>query len=801
MVRRPLIYVASAFMTAILVCTFASSTAALICGICSATFIMLCKTVRQNTAIIVIVYILSVLNWQIYTINDNAVEFKDNSKIEIIGEIVSLERKNSGQEKYIQMAVEADKINSENLKGNHKILVKYYGRVNDPIINNNEIAAPSDKVKIKGWTKLPSERRNPRCFDYALYLKSKGISILCEAESISVIQDENVSMIRRIKREIFLARERYLGMLADKTDEDTSAIMRGIMFGDKNEIAEEDIDNFRMNGTAHILAVSGMHVGIIYAVLNIVWPWKKNKLYFCFIMIFFIGYAFMASFSPSVIRAVCMIGLHIIASLTNRKYDVSSAAMLVFTAMLLNNPMSLFDAGFQMSFLAAMSIAVILPVIRRFYSGVLLGSIAVQNVVMPYTAYMFNSFSAVAVFINVPVVMLAGVIVPAGMCGFIMMFANSTLFSIPAAVSCGLCELLCRMNSLTAVKGATCFDVCSPNESVIIMYYMLILIFVSEEGRLIILRKKYGKLVIAIAAAAAVSLMFGHAVKSPLANADIIFADVGQGDCIHLRIRTGRFGSDGLLGSGLFTEEKNYLIDGGGKDDYNVGKKILKPYLLKNGVKKLDGVFVTHLHTDHYKGVAELCREGMVKKLYLYEANRCKENIIVNETGIQPEDIEYLYKGSKINFDGGKAEILWPERATDFVYKKMLRNETAENDLSLVIKVSTDDIDILITGDMDKQLMDELAENERLLSNRLKCDVLKVPHHGSKYSWSSSFIKATAPEYAVIQVGKNNYGHPAEEILDKYNRNNIEVRRNDKEGAIGVFRDSESNLKIISMLD
>ena len=86
---------------------------------------------------------------------------------------------------------------------------------------------------------------------------------------------------------------------------------------------------------------------------------------------------------------------------------------------------------------------------------------------------------------------------------------------------------------------------------------------------------------------------------------------------------------------------KNYLVDGGGKIDYDLGKKTLKPYLLKNGVRRLDGAFVTHLHTDHYKGVAELCREGMVKKLFLYEGNRDKTGQICQETGMSAEDLVF----------------------------------------------------------------------------------------------------------------------------------------------------------------
>ncbi len=102
---------------------------------------------------------------------------------------------------------------------------------------------------------------------------------------------------------------------------------------------------------------------------------------------------------------------------------------------------------------------------------------------------------------------------------------------------------------------------------------------------------------------------------------------------------------------------KNYLVDGGGKIDYDLEKKTLKPYLLKNGVRRLDGAFVTHLHTDHYKGVAELCREGMVKKLFLYEGNRDKTGQICQETGMSAEDLVFLRAGQTVSLEGGSRAL------------------------------------------------------------------------------------------------------------------------------------------------
>ena len=120
--------------------------------------------------------------------------------------------------------------------------------------------------------------------------------------------------------------------------------------------------------------------------------------------------------------------------------------------------------------------------------------------------------------------------------------------------------------------------------------------FMSEDGRLVIMRKRKALITAMITAVLTIALVFGQINGNEFLKADVVFVDVGQGDCIHFRTEDGR----------------NYMIDGGGSVDYNVGKKVLMPYLLKNGIRRLDGIFVTHLHADHYKGAAELCRDCLL---------------------------------------------------------------------------------------------------------------------------------------------------------------------------------------------
>ena len=258
--------------------------------------------------------------------------------------------------------------------------------------------------------------------------------------------------------------------------------------------------------------------------------------------------------------------------------------------------------------------------------------------------------------------------------------------------------------------------------------------------------------------------------------------DVGQGDCVCVR-----------TDAGVMSRQRCYLFDGGGSADYNVGKKVLREYLLKNGVSHVDAAFVTHLHTDHYKGICELAKEGMVDRIYVYEANLLKRQQIIDETGLTEDRIEYLAAGDMVDLDGVHnhdsvyVEVLHPRRTSASEYRKLIADETDENILSLVFKVTfsgrRDSTSVLITGDMGEDGEAELSKSAR---TALKSDILKVGHHGSKTSSTEGFLAAVRPDVAVIQVGKNNmYGHPTPEAIERLTAAGAEIYRNDLMGAIG----------------
>ncbi len=778
MTRRPMMYITSFFSLAIITSYYFGPICAMIPVILfMAVFIVRSEPVRIKsiTVLLLISYLAGVISFSFEQARGNELIAREGSNIGLSCRVTHIELRKTnaadGSEiEYLNIRADVIGIEGQRLKNQEKILIRYYGERES---DGNEFISviPGKLIHAAGIIEIPAGRRNPGCFDYKSYLGSIGIKTIMTADEVTGFDGYNRGSkiedhVYEIQGKIYTMKEMFISHLEEAAGMETAGFMRAVMFGEKTDIEEETLDEFRENGTAHVLAVSGLHIGMIYGFLSVLWRWKKGKLFFLTMIIFFTVYMAMASFAPSVVRAVIMVWIHVFATLTNRRYDMASAAFFTALMMLMANPMYVFNAGFQMSFLAVLTLSLMIPVVKKIYSGVFLGSLAIQLGLTPYTIYVFNYFSAAAVLVNVPVIFLTGIIVPAGMCCMVSMYISGFLFDTISKVLFGLCRIMTELNSLTTIEGLTVFDVRSPDVWIVALYYLSLLFFVSEDGRLLFIRRQKKRITCIAAAVITASLIFGYAAGNPFKNSDVVFVDVGQGDCIHFR--AGR--SD------------DYLVDGGGSITYDVGKKTLKPYLLKNGAKDVDGAFVTHLHTDHYKGIAQLCREGMVDRLYVYEGYRPLEQEILEDTGLRPENITYLYAGQKVLLDDETyVEILRPKRLSEREYEKLTADEEDENSLSLIMRITVQGRTILATGDVDADCLDSLAAE---YGTSLKTDILKVAHHGSKYSDSETFMAASSPLYAVFQVGKNNFGHPDKGIVEKIRRQGIIVYRNDEDGAV-----------------
>lgn len=741
------------------------------------------REIREKIGVILLIiscFLFGILLFGTVSQKDSIVASYTEEDIKMEGRIYRIEKKyndDEGGEKTCSYHITTNiiSINGETIDCSEKSLVKIREENLSSSYENN--LAIGDVIAVYGKVKLPQGRRNPNCFDYRLHLKSLGIDTVINADKLYIENDKKTLLGR-----LYINKERYLSELKEKTSDRTAALVRGMLFGEKYEIEEDVLKEFQKNGTAHILAVSGLHIGIIYGFISLLWVGEKRWIYLVFNLVFFSIYIVLANFSPSVIRAVIMVWLHLFSKLVNKKYDMASATYLVAMMMAMKNPYTIFNAGFQMSFLAVLTIGLLLPLFKRIYNGILVSSLTVQLGLLPYTSYMFNYISLVSVFINVPIIFLTSILLPLAMVSILILPVSNGCFNVVTELIDILCNAINFLNEKTSIDGVTVYEVPSLDLWKIVGIYMIVFGFLSEYGRLIMARRQMKKIIGIVMMIMIVSFAVDKFISDDFKNTDIVFVDVGQGDCIHFRTDGG----------------KNYLIDGGGSINYNLGDKTLKQYLLKNGVGSIDGAFVTHLHTDHYKGIAELCRLGYVKKIYVYEGYRVREESILDETRLNKEDIVYLHSNQIISLEeAAMVEILWPEKKNETKYMQMALNETDENEMCLIIKLVLNDKTTIVTGDVDEKCQSDISDE---YGDYLKCDILKVAHHGSKYSYSQDFLMSTKPKFSVIQVGKNNFGHPDANVVNNYIQHGSSLYRNDLSGAIGFRFTKEGDIKVKTVI-
>jgi competence protein ComEC len=675
------------------------------------------------------------------------------------------------------------------------------------------------RVSVAGESSLPAARRNPGCFDYRAYLRTIGVSIIlsCDDNNITVNSERPYYAWGMLLHLLALLKYAFLERLSEHMGESAYGVMAGMMFGGSSLMDEDLYEAFQKNGTAHILSVSGIHVAIVYACIVKLLGNRRGPAQSLAALFGLFVYAALAQFAPSVVRASVMILTHIAAGLLRRRYDLLTGAGAAAGVMLVHNPLQLFHIGFQLSFLAIFTMAAMIPFLDRYLTPTkerrarsrardgsraataagafapretarkllrgLLPLVVIQAGMAPYTAYTFNYFSASAFILNVPVIFLSGIIIPIGAALMPLMCAGDAVFGVGAAAAEILVVIMNVLNETAYNAPWGHWAVTSPPAFTLVLYYGLFFLISSESVRVLLQRRQIKEIAYIFGALFCCVALCLSAPGLARDKSSLVFVDVGQGDCLHIRTPGGR----------------NILIDGGGSVNYSVGKKTLLPYLLKNGVGRVDIALITHLHTDHCLGIAELAREMPVERAAVYEANSLRVPKTVETIGIPADRIVYVAAGERVKLDDGVyVEILFPEKGNDADYESIIQGED-ENMSSLLMKLVYKDVSVLMTGDLgfegEEAIMRSLGPGDALRST-----VLKVGHHGSRYSTGDDFLAAIDPSVAVIQVGKNNYGHPHPDIIKKLTESDIPIYRNDSDGAVMLSIDGDGRVGIKTML-
>lgn len=619
-------------------------------------------------------------------------------------------------------------------QGGFKVRVNIYDEVKDTwdLIGK--------RIRYRSKLAYGDPARNPHCFDYRKYLRSSDVFLTGTIRSYKILSDKKILSLKYAS-----ALTRIREAFERRLPESSRGMITGMLFGDTGEIEDEVYEDFRRNGTAHILAVSGLHIGLLYSVYEKLTGGKTSTAGLVILAFLMYTYGTLTMWRPSVIRAEMMIGMKSLAKAYELRYDSLTAMSAAAILLIINNPYVVYGIGFQMSFLAIISINIITSRLPEKVPKSLSQAISVNLSMILYQAYVFNYISPLAVLINLPVLYLAGIAIPAAFAAFgayALTFALGRGLMIPVLYipASSVTDMMVWLNSLLTFGCRSSLDVTSPPAIVPALAIGLLLFLCSEYSGILKIRGLAKKTMLILLIIAVSSCVTWVMLYEPISHDEIVFVDVGQGACTH--IRAGK---------------NNVLIDGGGKHDRNQGEKLLKPYLLKNGVKRVDLSLATHEDIDHIKGLEELA-----------ECFRANEPVTGCTAGKRYELSEDVY-----------IETLWPLETV---------GAPQENENSSVFMINYRGIRVMVTGDLDTEGEKKMIEYYTYIGKpyKLKADVLNVGHHGSLTSTSDELLDAVRPTIAVIQVGRNNYGHPREEVLDRLKEHKITVFRNDFNGAVGL---------------
>lgn len=532
------------------------------------------------------------------------------------------------------------------------------------------------------------------------------------------------------------------------------AFAKALLLGDGTDLSYEVNTSFQLSGIRHIMAVSGLHVMLLYSLLSMV-ALRNRWLTALICLPALLMFTAAAGFTPSVVRASIMVALMIFARLFEREYDPMTALAFSALVMLIANPLVITAVSFQLTVSSVAGIHLFgTPIrlwlqkaireekgkpflaVKRWLSASVSITLGAMVLTTPLCALYFGCVSLVSIVTNL------GAMWVVNFCfhGLIAVVLLS-LMSLKWAAVLGsilvwpIRYVLAAAKILGGLDFSAVYTVSPYMVAWLVFVYLLIISFVLGFHKRPIRLIFYGMLGLCLG-------VFATYMEPELDQCRATMLDVGQGQCI-------------LLQSG----GKNYLIDCGG-DYEEAAADAAAEMLLSQGIRTLDGIILTHWDKDHAGGIPLLLTRVETEQLYAPVPE--KESI----PGFWVEE------NREIPIGDGKI-TLFPGKYGE-----------EDNENSLCVLFETENCAILITGDRS-------SEGELLLmleADLPKVDLLVAGHHGSKYSTSERLLETVQPEYVFISAGKDNsFGHPAPELLLRLQAHGCRVYRTDLHGTI-IFR-------------
>lgn len=616
------------------------------------------------------------------------------------------------------------------------------------------------RMKAVGHVWAAQAGNNPDQFDFGEFLWQNGMAGYVTANvSDATFAPASPSFSRLLCRLRKTASRRVEDLFPQN-----AALAKALILGDRDDMNEELTQQFRSSGVAHLLAISGMHVSVLASMLAFaLGRFLPRKLTFGLVLACLMAYGAVIGWRASMLRAIAMYAIMGYAPITGRASDPLTRISAAFLLLFFLNPLSIADAGFGLSFCASGGILLLsTPLyralhlrrlrgpsngftpfsrLRKWIAGMIAATLAAQ---LATTPLVLANYGAIPLFATVSNLLA----VPLTLFAYGIGFTAALLSCFPpvaiplAWISDHLLSALVWTLGICAKLPLNTLRISAPPFWVGVLFGALTLLCsdicaLSRRVRAWLLLSLPG----CIALCALLAFLGSLGCK-------IVFLDAGQADA-----------------AVIYAQGNAYMIDVGDihtpAGDYLSGSNT-----------RLNAVFLTHPHADHAGGLASVFSATIPETLYIpagWYGTDADEGI--DETIALAEDMGV----SVIELSAGDVVPLSREVSATVLHPEDGAEYTDANELSMVLYVEYGQSSALFTGDLPQS-----AEPDVLP----RASVLKTPHHGAKNAASLWMAWNVSPAIAVISVGQNQYGHPAEETLNRLQDVGAKIFRTDRDGAI-----------------
>lgn len=758
----------------------------------------------------------------------HVIHFLDTYSYEIVGRIASKPAKSGDRLRFI--------LRTETLTGNRQSL-PVIGKIRVTVTGAPPNLSTGDRVAFYSKIRFIRNFNNPGRFDYQRYMAFKKVW------GTTYISGPRLTILEKCKKRglgwIVADIRCDISELIDRTAaKKPQSVLKALIVGDRNSIPPDLREAFNRAGVGHLLAISGLHVGIVATgafiffvrILSYIKPllWhartKKAAVVFALIPVFF--YGLLAGMSPSTQRAVIMVTVFLLSFFFEREQDLMNTLAMAAMLILVVDPPSLFSISFQLSFTAVLVIiyslsrvpdpwksdpaelkkAKLFQIKQKLFYFLAASFFAILGT-LPLGMLYFNQISLVGLLANVIIVPLIGaVVVPLGLLAVLLhpltISGASWFLGASAKVlaqALAIVELFAGL-PYAAVKTVTptCFEIG--------LFYLLLWSLLNIKDAQSPSSGSQGiDNMQSRARSATWNVARATAMYRPklahLIAVVVIVAGIGDmlywcsrrlwHDDLRVTVIDVRHGSSVLL---ELPRGHNILIDGGGFSDnavFDIGARIVAPFLWRQKIRTVDTIVLSHPNSDHMNGLIYIAEHFNVKEVW---SNNQASNTsgyqkfmtAIAKNRIHRPMFEALARSRKIN--GVRFDILYPP--VDFIDRSKREGWRDLNNNSMVIKATLGSISFLFPGDIKARAETELAAG---FVNLLKSTVLLAPHHGSQTSSTNVFLAKAAPEVVIISSGRQSrFGCPHPSVLKRYQKYGFHIFETARHGAVSASTDGRS---------